>query len=260
MPFAAILIGLFAVCFLLGSIPSGVVISRLFYHRDVRQYGSGNIGTTNSFRAMGKVGGCVVFVMDFGKGLLSGLLAMWLCQWLGVANPMDALPLEQPVVQILYAVSFLGCVWGHIFSPWLRFKGGKGIAVAVGCLFVVFNVWGALLELAIFIVLVAVTRKVSIGSLAAAAACPFISLYVFWGNWLAWLIMTIAALTVIWAHRSNIDRLMHHEESTIGGSSKKDATSEQSDSAVVVEAASAKAAGSCEFAVKADAVPESCAL
>lgn len=262
VPFAVILIGLFVICFLLGSIPSGVLISRLFYHRDVRQYGSGNIGTTNAFRALGKVGGSVVFILDFGKGLLSGLIAMWLCQWMGVVQPGNPLPIEQPVVQILYATSFLGCIWGHIFSPWLRFKGGKGIAVAVGCEFVVFNVWGALLELAIFAVCVVATRKVSVGSIAASVACPFIALYLFWGNWLAWLLITIAAVTVIWAHRGNIERLAHHEESTIGGSSKHQVECQQVDtSAVVIESVSETAEDANEAAVEdIRETREACAL
>lgn len=67
----------FAVSFLLGSIPWGVIVSKLAYHKDIRDEGSGNIGTTNAFRAMGKVGGALVFVLDFGKGLLSGWLAFW---------------------------------------------------------------------------------------------------------------------------------------------------------------------------------------
>ena len=140
--------GLFVAAFLLGSIPFGLIISKVFYHTDLREHGSGNIGTTNAIRTMGKVGGYAVFVLDFGKGLLSGVLA-----W---AFSMQFLPgggLE-PGALVTYdtmlAVAFLGCVWGHIFCPWLGFKGGKGIAVAVGCLFVTFGWIGACLELLIF--------------------------------------------------------------------------------------------------------------
>ena len=116
----------------------------------------------------------------------------------------------------MLAVAFLGCTWGHIFSPWLKFKGGKGIAVAVGCLFVTFGWVGACLELLIFAVLVVATKHVSVGSIAAAAACPFFALYFFWGDWLAWACCTIAALTVVWAHRGNIARLRAGTESRIG--------------------------------------------
>ena len=112
---------------------------------------------------------------------------------------------------------FSAALWGHIFSPWLEFKGGKGIAVAVGCLFVTFGWVGACLELLIFAVLVVATKHVSVGSIAAAAACPFFALYFFWGRLAGtWACCTIAALTVVWAHRGNIARLRAGTESRIG--------------------------------------------
>ncbi len=210
---------LFVAAFLLGSVPWGLIISKVFYHTDLREHGSGNIGTTNAIRTMGKVGGYAVFVLDFGKGLLSGVLA-WVFSWFFL--PGGGL---EPGALVSYdtmlAVAFLGCVWGHIFCPWLKFKGGKGIAVAVGCLFVTFGPVGALLELALFIVLVVITKHVSVGSIAAAAACPFFALYYFWGDPLAWIFCTIAGLTVVWAHRENIKRLRAGTESKIGDKKKK---------------------------------------
>lgn len=201
------LIALFVVTFLLGSIPWGVIISRLVYKKDIRSEGSGNIGTTNAMRSLGKKGGAAVFLLDFGKGLLSGFLGMQMGALLNMDDGMCALCL---------AVSFIGCTWGHIFSPWLGFKGGKGIAVAVGALFFVFGPVGALLELSLFIVLVVATRYVSLGSVAAAVACPFFSLYYFWGNWIAWALCCITACTVVWAHRDNIKRLLAGNERRIG--------------------------------------------
>lgn len=210
--------GLFVAAFLLGSIPFGLIISKVFYHTDIREHGSGNIGTTNAIRTMGKVGGYSVFVLDFGKGLLSGVLA-WAFSWYllpgGGLEPGSLVSYDT-----MLTVAFLGCVWGHIFSPWLKFKGGKGIAVAVGCLFVVFGWVGAWLELAIFIVLVVATKYVSVGSIAAAVACPFFSLYYFWGDWAAVALCTIAGLTVVWAHRENIVRLRAGTESRIGDKKK----------------------------------------
>ena len=197
----------FVVSFLLGSIPWGLVISKVFYGKDLRDEGSGNIGTTNAIRSMGKVGGYAVFVLDFGKGVLSGLIGLWVAQAFGFEESLRGLSL---------AAAFLGCTWGHIFSPWLGFKGGKGIAVAVGCLFVTFGPIGALLELAIFVVLVPLTKYVSVGSMAAALACPFFALYFFWGNWPAWLLCTLAGLTVFWAHRENLARLRAGEERKLG--------------------------------------------
>ena len=118
---------------------------------------------------MGKVGGSAVFVLDFGKGIVSGLIAAAAAAMFG-----GGMSLSGHVIGYddFVTVAFLGCVWGHIFSPWLGFKGGKGIAVAVGCLFVTFGWQGACLELAIFAVLVLATKYVSVGSIAAAAACP----------------------------------------------------------------------------------------
>ena len=235
-----IVFALFAICFLLGSIPWGLVISKVFYKTDIRQHGSGNIGTTNAMRTLGKVGGSAVFVLDFAKGIASGLIALAVAAFLVTENPATKLPWLVPLFtfvtgdkmaamdmatletaqQICLAVAFLGCIWGHIFSPWLGFKGGKGIAVAVGCLFSTFGPVGACLELAIFIVLVVATRYVSVGSIAAAVACPFFSLYFFWGNWFSIAVCSLAAVTVIWAHRGNIDRLRKGTESRIGDKKK----------------------------------------
>ena len=206
--------GLFAVTFLLGSVPWGVVISKVFFHDDIRQHGSGNIGTTNAMRTLGKAGGAAVFVLDFGKGLLSGGLACLLCRLL----PDGGLAADALITRdTMLGVAFFGCTYGHIFSPWLKFKGGKGIAVAVGALFFVFGPVGALLELALFAVLVLVTRYVSVGSVAAAAACPFFALYFFWGSWVAFALCTVVGLTVVWAHRGNIERLRAGTERRIGG-------------------------------------------
>lgn len=200
---------LFVVSFLLGSIPWGVVISRVFFKKDLRDEGSGNIGTTNAMRTIGKKGGAAVFVLDFGKGLLSGYLGFLLANGLLEAGcPFWRLPL---------AIAFIGCVWGHVFSPWLAFKGGKGIAVAVGCIFFTFGVVGALLELAVFIVVVLLTRRVSAGSLAAAFACPFFTVYYYFGDWASAAIIIVGAVTIVWAHRANIRRLLDGTESRIGG-------------------------------------------
>lgn len=210
---------LFVACFLLGSIPWGVIISKAFFHKDIRKEGSGNIGTTNAMRTMGKAGGAAVFVLDFGKGVLAGFLPLLAC-WYFV--PGGGLTPESPLSYATYqGIGFLGCVWGHIFSPWLKFKGGKGIAVAVGSLVFTFGPVGTLVELGLFIVVVVLTRYVSAGSLAAAVACPFVSLCVFWGEWAAWALCVAAALTVIWAHRSNIARLRAGTESRIGDKKKQ---------------------------------------
>lgn len=217
MNLALLAILIFVIAFLLGSIPFGVIISRLFFKKDIRNEGSGNIGTTNAMRSLGKVGGASVFLLDFGKGLLSGFLGTVFAV---MAEPTHGIAAGQ----FLLSLAFLGCVVGHIYSPWLKFHGGKGIAVAIGALFFVLGVWPSILELALFAVLVLATRYVSVGSIAAAALCPFLSLYLFWGNIPAIAAMTIAALLVIFAHRQNIARLLAHNENRIGAKKEKQAS------------------------------------
>lgn len=206
---ALMLAGLFVASYLIGSIPWGVVISRLFFGKDIRSEGSGNIGATNAARTLGKKGAAAVFLLDFGKGLLTGWLGLVCVQHLGDFRPA----LEGLAV----ALAFLGVVWGHIFSPWLGFKGGKGISAAIGNVFFLFGPVGALVEIAVFAAVVAATRHVSAGSIAAAVACPFLALLFFWGQWLAVGVVLVAALTVVWAHRGNIERLRSGTESRIGG-------------------------------------------
>lgn len=216
------LFAVFLASALLGSIPWGVIISRVFYHTDVREHGSGNIGTTNAMRTMGKVGGSAVFLLDFGKGLASGLLAyVALCIVASAGVSQTSAPVAY---EDLTAMAFLGCVWGHIFSPWLHFHGGKGIAVAIGCLFVMFGWQSALIEILLFAVIVVASRYVSAGSIAAALLCPILGAYhfLFMGfyPW-AFAFCTVAALTVVWAHRENIARLRAGTERRVG--SKKEA-------------------------------------
>ena len=193
--------------FLLGSIPFGLIISKVFYKKDLREVGSGNIGTTNAIRAVGKVGGYVVFLLDFGKGLLSGAIAIVVAQRMGV----DAAGL-----QVLLALSFLACIAGHMFTPWLKGKGGKGVAVGVGCMFVSMGPLIAVLELVIFAALVALTKRVSVGSIAAAGSVPLFAIWAFWGNPAAWALCSIAGFLVVWAHRGNIERIRNGTEPRIG--------------------------------------------
>ncbi|MBQ3300914.1 MAG: glycerol-3-phosphate acyltransferase [Eggerthellaceae bacterium] len=200
-------IGVFVVSFLLGSVPWGLVISKVFYNKDLRNEGSGNIGTTNAIRALGKIGGYGVFVLDFAKGLLSGFLATTFASMLGM---------DVHGTQIMQMLAFAGCIWGHVFSPWLGFKGGKGSAVAVGCLVTTFGPLTAWLELALFAVLVVATKYVSVGSIAAAAINPVFALVVYWGNPVAIAFAWAAAITIVWAHRGNIQRLRSGTESKIG--------------------------------------------
>ncbi|MDO4182969.1 MAG: glycerol-3-phosphate 1-O-acyltransferase PlsY [Coriobacteriia bacterium] len=210
-----ILIGvvIWAVSFLLGSIPWGYIFSKMLFHEDVREKGSGNIGTTNMMRTYGKKVGVGVFLLDFAKGLIASVIAYFAGQAMGGTGTAD-------VMGVYLGVSFWGVTWGHIFSPWLGFKGGKGIATAIGSLFVVFGPILALLEIAIFVALVPTTRYVSLGSVACAVACPFFALYHFWGNWPAVVFCALGGIMVVVAHRGNIQRLLNGTERRIGDKKK----------------------------------------
>ena len=222
----------FIVPFLLGSIPWGVIVSKLAFHKDLRDEGSGNIGTTNAMRALGKVGGAAVFLLDFGKGVLSGWLAasvfapraLWAAaEVVGTVHPEYSIwpPVASlGAAHLALALAFAGCTLGHIFSPWLKFRGGKGIAVAAACLLFVYGPVGFFIEIAVFALGILVTRCVSVGSIAAAAICPLLGLYYFWGHWIAWVIIAATALVVIWAHRANIQRLRAGTENKIGSKKK----------------------------------------
>ncbi|WP_241155954.1 MULTISPECIES: glycerol-3-phosphate 1-O-acyltransferase PlsY [unclassified Adlercreutzia] len=231
-----LLLLLFVISYLLGSIPWGLIISKVFFKTDIRKQGSGNIGATNAVRAMGAKGGIAVFVLDMGKGIAAGALA-WFVFGEIIANNFtsDAIRIfaimsgnvvtanaavySDQVNLLCASVAFLGCVVGHIFSPWLKFHGGKGISVAFGCEFFALTPIGALIDLAVFIVGVAISRKVSVGSIAAAVVCPFIAVWICWNCWFAAVFISIAALLVIWAHRGNIKRLLNGDEPRFGKSS-----------------------------------------
>lgn len=218
----------FVVSFLLGSIPWGVIISKLAFKKDLRDEGSGNIGTTNAMRTLGKAGGAAVFVLDFGKGIAAGALAAYVFAPAVANTAVDATTVDGQALlsafgpagvspaALVMALAFAGCTLGHIFSPWLKFKGGKGIAVAAACLVFVYGPVGFLIEIAVFALGIALTRCVSVGSIAAAAVCPLLGLYYYWGQWVPWLIILATACVVVWAHRANIQRLRAGTENKIG--------------------------------------------
>lgn len=229
----ALLVVLFLAAFLLGSIPWGVILSRCVYKKDIRDCGSGNIGATNAVRAMGAKGGAATFALDVLKGVAAGALA-WFAFAPLLSGPFlaDTMPLMVSIygsgqaaadavssgqVRVLAAgVSFIGCVFGHIFSPWLKFHGGKGISVAFGCEFFAITPLGALLDLAVFLIFAVTTRYVSLGSVMAAVACIGIGIWKCWNCWPAAIMVVVSACVVIWAHRGNIGRLVRGEESKFG--------------------------------------------
>lgn len=197
-----------ALAYLLGSIPFGYLLVRFFRKQDIRVTGSGNIGATNVVRSGAKGLGILTLLLDLAKGLAAVLIARQFAPFLP-AHP-SAIPSALAVAAGVFAVL------GHVFPVWLGFRGGKGVATALG-VFLGIAPWAALASLAVFIVLVAVTRLVSLASLAGAALMPLFGLLtvpdrapVFVGA------LIFIALVVIVKHRANIGRLLQGKENRLG--------------------------------------------
>jgi acyl phosphate:glycerol-3-phosphate acyltransferase len=195
--------------YLLGSIPTGYLTGRA-RGLDIRAVGSGNIGATNVFRALGKWAGAFVLLFDALKGWLSVILVPSRAAFaLGITAP-DAASLEAAKI-----VGGVAGILGHNFTCWLRFKGGKGIATSAGVLLGLVPTTCATLVV-IWVVVFALSRYVSLASIAAAIALPF-SVFFWGGSWtLIWLGAALGALA-IYKHRSNIRRLWNGTENRAGG-------------------------------------------
>ncbi len=180
--------------YLIGAIPTGVVLARLMGKEDVRQKGSGNIGASNVYRVAGKLAGVLTLLGDTLKGFLP-LLAFK--TWL------EPTPTQ---LGIASAVAILG----HCYPVYLKFKGGKGVATALG-IFLVLSPKAVFFALIIFILTVAITRYISLGSVLAALSAPLLILLLNHPQSIVLATLFIAAL-VIWRHHSNIRRLLDGTE------------------------------------------------
>ena len=149
--------------YLLGSIPFGYLLVRFVRQEDVRDTGSGNIGATNVTRAGGVTLGVFTLLLDAMKGFIAAFLAMQLAP--NTANGPSTLAIAAAVAAVI----------GHVFPIWLRFKGGKGIATALG-VFIALVPLVALASVGVFALIVATTRLVSLGSIVAAVSIPFLAL------------------------------------------------------------------------------------
>ena len=192
--------------YLLGSIPTGYLVARA-RGLDIRSVGSGNIGATNVMRVLGKPIGIVVLLADALKGgLATGLLPLFAARWAGNAASWPAEGL-----QILAGVS---AILGHNYTCWLRFKGGKGVATSAGVLVVLMPKAFAVC-LAVWLVVFAFSRIVSLASIAAAVALPIALLATSRSVTLVTVGATLGALA-IYRHRSNIQRLLAGTEPRVG--------------------------------------------
>jgi glycerol-3-phosphate acyltransferase PlsY len=205
-----------AIAFLVGSIPFGVIVGRLFYKTDLRQSGSGNIGAANALRSYGVVGGILVLVLDAVKGLAAADLIWPYFTYMGTAGTFFgvyvAVVMDGKGSWPQALLGFLA-VLGHCYSPWLKFKGGKGVATFLGMLFA--QSWAAGLGFVIvWLAVVAPSRYASLGSMIASALAPLM-LWLVWHDSLASAITALAALLIVWKHRENIVRLREGRENKI---------------------------------------------
>jgi glycerol-3-phosphate acyltransferase PlsY len=198
----------FVLAYLLGSVPFGYLLVRAFRHEDIRTQGSGNIGATNVARSGAKGLGLATLFLDAFKGWLAVVLTHGVAKHSGM-GPIDA--------QNLAAIAAIGAVLGHMFPVWLGFRGGKGVATALG-VFIALSWPAALCALGVFAVVFLLLRYVSLASIVGALSLPFF----FW--WLtpnrtgfSILIAFAIALLVIVKHHTNISRLMAGTEDRFDG-------------------------------------------
>jgi len=199
--------------YLVGSTPFGVIIARL-HGADLRKSGSGNVGATNVGRVVGKPWGIFCFLLDAAKGLAPTLTVMFV---------LKALPgFPSPLHQLAWLGAGAGCILGHVFPFWLGFRGGRGVATALGVVLGVFPffTWAGLAALGVWILVTLVTRYVSLGSIAAA--CAFLPLFVAFNatRWRGlWPLLAFAGamvVLIVLRHRANIRRLLSGTENRIG--------------------------------------------
>lgn len=197
----------FAVC----GIPFGLIIAQAMGHVDVRSTGSGNIGTTNVARSVGKAAAGLTLLCDLGKGLACMLLSRFMLSLVVFGEAGFSASLASGEGLVAMSAVFVACVLGHIFSPYLGFHGGKGIAVGLGA---ALGLWWpiGLGLIVVFVAFAVPSRFVSLGSVAAAISLPIQC--VAWGfGTEATVLVAVAALVVVWAHRANIAKLARGEES-----------------------------------------------
>lgn len=195
-------ITLMIVAYLLGSIPSGVWIGKAFFQTDIRNHGSGNSGTTNTYRILGKWAGTIVLVMDIAKGTIAALLPIWF-----------GLTIHPMIIGLLAII-------GHVYPIFAKFKGGKAVATTAGValgaqpLFV-------LVMILLFGIILYTSSMVSLASVLTfivAALTAFIT-----GDWIFTFVVWLAMILVVVRHKENISRIKKGEESKVPfGLNKKD--------------------------------------
>jgi glycerol-3-phosphate acyltransferase PlsY len=197
--------------YLLGSIPTGYLLVRIFRHQDIRSIGSGNIGATNVLRSGGKGLGLATFFID----ILKGCAAVYFGRLAAITLIAHGIPIES--IRNFEALAALCAVLGHMFPPWLRFRGGKGVATGFG-VFLVAAPLAALAAITVFFLTILITRYVSLGSILGSASFPVFAWLLVRGDRPPFFIAVqfIVALLIIAKHYPNIRRLLAGKESRFG--------------------------------------------
>jgi acyl phosphate:glycerol-3-phosphate acyltransferase len=196
---------LIVLAYLIGSIPTSVWVSQYFFKIDIRDYGSGNAGATNVYRVLGPKWGTIVMVGDMIKGIIAVKLALLLPAY--ADNEIN--------LQNLQTGLGLAAVIGHIFPIWADFRGGKGVATLFGLVLGI-SPWTAISCVGVFMLVLYLTRFVSLSSILASVAFPVFILVIFNVNNPAYRVFAIAvALMVLLTHQKNIGRLLKGNESKV---------------------------------------------
>ncbi len=211
------LISFYILIFLLGGIPFGLLISRYWLKIDIRQQGSGNIGMTNVMRVGGKLPGLLTFLLDFGKGSLSIILAK-----------IFVMPMinEIETQKIFLSLAGVIVVCGHVFSVFLRFKGGKGISTLFGVLAVLnlnIGICAAGIWLAIFLW----KRISSLSGITMLTLLPLLFLLMPWIKnespvWSVFFLFLLLSFLLVYKHLENIKRLLRGQEGQLSASKNND--------------------------------------
>lgn len=212
---------LIILAYLIGSIPTSVWVSRHFFDIDIRDYGSGNAGATNTYRVLGPKWGTFVMLMDMLKGIMAVKLALLLPEYAD----------SEINLQNLQTGLGLAAVIGHIFPIWADFRGGKGVATLFGLVLGI-SPWTALSCVGIFMLVLYLTRFVSLSSILASIAFPVFILVIFNVDNPLYRIFAIAvALMVLLTHQKNIGRLLKGSESKVPIFRNRDKRRNRKDSA-----------------------------
>ena len=195
---------LIVMAYLLGSIPTAVWVSKHFFGIDIREHGSGNAGATNTFRVLGSRAGTSVMLIDMFKGFVAVKLSLF------VVFPWGS----EPFVN-LQVVLGLCAVLGHIFPIWADFRGGKGIATLFGMILGIQPLVAVSL-IGVFLLMLLLTRYVSLSSIIASIAFPLLILFIFQEPEISYRLFAIStACLVILTHHKNINRLINGNESKV---------------------------------------------